>query len=213
MRKRRRLLDEYRFPGYRPRAEVRGVFGDPRARVIRLERVQKKRLVVIVVQSTGAITTRRHVGYGTGPGVIGIDEIALRKGHRYRIVVSDLERGRPIWYGGEDRSEESLDWFYQWFGGKKAKKIRLAVMDMWKAFEKSTQKNVPQAAILFDKFHVMRHLGEVLDNERKMEYARLSGRDRSYIKGQKYTLLSNKENRRRALKKLLKANKRLPSGW
>lgn len=44
-----------------------------------------------------------------GPGVIGIDEIALRKGDRYRIVVSDLGRKRPIWYGGEDRSEQSLD--------------------------------------------------------------------------------------------------------
>jgi transposase len=147
------------------------------------------------------------------PGVIGIDEISVRKGYTYRIVVSDLERGRPIWYGGEDRSEKSLDMFYQWLGPRKSKKIRLAVMDMWKAFGKSTRKNVPNAAILFDKFHVMRHLGEALDTVRKMEYARLSGKDRSYIKGQKYTLLSNRENLtldgRTALKKLLKANKRL----
>jgi hypothetical protein len=39
------------------------------------------------------------------PQVIGIDEIAIRKGHTYRIVVSDLLRGRPIWFGGMDRSE------------------------------------------------------------------------------------------------------------
>ncbi len=44
-----------------------------------------------------------------GPKVIGIDEISIRKGHAYRIVVSDLLRQRPIWFGGEDRSEESLD--------------------------------------------------------------------------------------------------------
>ena len=110
-----------------------------------------------------------------------------------------------------------MDRFYEWLGGKKAKKMRLAVMDMWKAFEKSTRKNVPSAAILFDKFHVMRHLGEALDKVRKMEYARLSGKDRSYIKGQKYTLLSNKENLtldgRRALRKLLKANKRLHTAY
>ena len=110
-----------------------------------------------------------------------------------------------------------MDRFYEWLGGKKAKKIRLAVMDMWKAFEKSTRKNVPSAAILFDKFHVMRHLGEALDKVRKMEYARLSGKDRTYIKGQKYTLLSHKENLsldgRRALKKLLKANKRLHTAY
>ncbi len=151
------------------------------------------------------------------PGVIGIDEISMRKGHTYRIVVSDLERGRPIWFGGDDRSEESLDKFYEWLGAKKSKKTRLAVMDMWKAFSKSTRKNVPEAAILFDKFHVMRHLGEAMDKVRKMEYARLTGKDRSYIKGQRYTLLSNRENLtldgRKALKKLLKANKRLNKAY
>ena len=72
--------------------------------------------------------------------VIGIDELSLRKGHTYRIVVSDLERRKPIWYGGKDRSEESLDIFYQWLGAKKAKKIQLAVMDMWKPFKKSTKR-------------------------------------------------------------------------
>lgn len=152
-----------------------------------------------------------------GPRIIGIDELSLRKGHTYRIVVSDLQRGRPIWYGGGDRSAESMDTFYQWLGEKKARKIRLVVMDMWKPFKKSTKKNVPDAAILYDKFHVMRHLGEALDKVRKMEYARLSGRDRSYIKGQKYTLLSNRENLtidgRKALKKLLKANKRLNTAY
>ena len=96
------------------------------------------------------------------PKVIGIDEIAIRKGHTYRIIVSDLIRRRPIWFGGQDRSEQSLDLFFQWLGPKKSRGIRLAVMDMWKAFRTSTLKkgNAPQAAILYDKFHVVRHLGE-----------------------------------------------------
>lgn len=151
------------------------------------------------------------------PKVIGIDEISLRKGHIYRVVVSDLMRGRPIWYGGKDRSEESMDQFYEWLAPKKTRKIKLAVMDMWKAFGKSARKNVPGVAILYDKFHVIGHLGDALDKARKMEYARLSGKDRSYIKGQKYTLLSNRENLtlngRKALKKLLKANKRLNAAY
>ena len=151
------------------------------------------------------------------PRAIGVDEISLRKGHIYRIVVSDLERGKPIWFGGEDRSEASLDLFYNSLGPKKSNKIELAVMDMWKAFEKSTKKNVPETAILYDKFHVMRHLGDALDKIRKIEYARLAGKDRSYIKGQKYTLLSNRENLtldgRKALKKLLGANKRLNTAY
>ena len=148
-----------------------------------------------------------------GPKAIGIDEISIRKGHTYRIVVSDLIRGRPIWFGGEDRSEQSMALFYDWLGEKKTKGIRLAVMDMWKPFRNMTNERAPQAAILFDKFHIMRHLGKALDEVRKSEYRRLSGQDRSYIKGQKYTLLSRRENLtldgRKALKKLLAANKRL----
>ena len=144
---------------------------------------------------------------------IGIDEISIRKGHSYRIVVSDLERRRPIWCGGEDRSEQSMDQFYRFLGEKKAKRVRLAVMDMWKAFRNSTQRHAPQAAILFDKFHVMRHLGEALDKIRKSEYARLGGKQRHFIKGQKYTLLSHPQNltgtARKNLKRLLAANKRL----
>jgi len=154
-----------------------------------------------------------------GPRIIGIDEVSIRKGHTYRIVVSDLVRLRPIWFGGQDRSEESMDQFYQWLGPKKSKRIQLAVMDMWKAFKNSTLKpeNAPQARILFDKFHVMRHLGDALDKVRKSEYARLSGRSREFIKGQKYTLLSHRANLtldgRRSLKKLLEANKRLNTAY
>jgi hypothetical protein len=44
--------------------------------------------------------------------VVEIDKIAIRKGHAYRIVVSDLVRGRPIWFGGEDRPEASMGEFY-----------------------------------------------------------------------------------------------------
>jgi len=152
-----------------------------------------------------------------GPHAIGIDEISIRKGHTYRIVVSDLIRHRPIWFGGEDRSEASMDQFYRFLGENKAKRIRLAVMDMWKAFRNSARHHAPQAAILFDKFHVMKHLGEALDKIRKSEYARLQGKQRGFIKGQKYTLLSHPQNLtgtgRKNLKLLLAANKRLNTAY
>jgi len=151
------------------------------------------------------------------PKVVGIDEVSVRKGHNYRIVVSDLEKQIPIWFGGKDRSEESLNEFYDMLGPEKCKEIRLAVMDMWKAFEKSTMTKAPEAAILYDKFHIMRHLGEAIDTVRKNEYARLSGDKRDFIKGQKYNLLSKKENlelpAKRALKLLLSKNKRLYTAY
>jgi len=152
-----------------------------------------------------------------GPKVIGIDEISIKKRHTYRIVVSDLIRGRPIWFGGQDRSEASMSEFYVWLGANQRRRIRLAVMDMWKPFRNATQDHAPQAAILFDKFHVLRHLGQALDTVRKREYARLTGKQRQYIKGQKYTLLSHRDNLtlegRQALKTLLAANKRLNTAY
>ena len=152
-----------------------------------------------------------------GPKVIGIDEISIRKGHTYRIVVSDLERRRPIWFGGDGRSEADMDGFYAGLGPRKSAGIRLAVMDMWRPFRNSTQRHAPGAAILFDKFHVLRHLGDALDAVRKAEYQRLSGKDRRFIKGQKYTLLSSHENLtaegRKSLKLLLAANKRLNTAY
>jgi transposase len=151
------------------------------------------------------------------PKVIGIDEVSIRKGHTYRILVSDLERRRPIWFGGKDRSEKSMDAFFEWLGPKKSAGIRLAVMDMWKPFRNSTERHAKEAAILFDKFHVLRHLGDALDKVRKSEYARLTGKDRRFIKGQKYTLLAHRENLtlegKRSLKLLLAANKRLNTAY
>lgn len=153
------------------------------------------------------------------PRIIGIDEVSIRKGHTYRIVVSDLIRRRPIWFGGADRSEASLDLFYEWLGPQKSHKIQIAVMDMWKAFAASTKNpaHAPAAAILFDKFHVLQHLGEALDRVRRTEYRRLVGKDRAFIKGQRYNLLSRREHLsldgRKALRKLLVANKRLHTAY
>jgi transposase len=152
------------------------------------------------------------------PAVIGIDELSIRKGHVYRIIVSDLERERPIWFGGVDRSEASMAMFYDFLGAPRSTGVRLAVMDMWKPFRNATAAHAPQAAILYDKFHVLRQLNEAMDKVRKAEYQRLTNRaDRKYIKGQKYVLLSHRENlspeKRQRLQTLLAANKRLNTAY
>ena len=84
----------------------------------------------------------RRVGPPT-PSIIGIDEISIKKRHVYRIVVSDLEQKRAIWFGGDGRSEADMDRFYAFLGPETAQKIRLAVMDMWKPFRNSTQAHAP----------------------------------------------------------------------
>ena len=77
----RRLLDAYNFPGFRPKATIKGILGDPKARVIRLERSQKKRYVDVVEGRTGASTARRYGGFGTFPaGTCGYIRRVLCRG-------------------------------------------------------------------------------------------------------------------------------------
>ncbi len=62
---------------------------------------------------------------------------------------------------------------------------RLGVVDMWKSFRLGTARHAAKASRLFDKFHVPRHLGDAPDQVRKSEYARLSVRQRRFIKVRK----------------------------
>ncbi len=148
---------------------------------------------------------------------IGVDEISVRKGHTYRIVVADLDERRPIWVGDIGRKKENMDKFFVEIGIERSRQIELAVMDMWKAFRNSTNEHAPKAKIIFDKFHILNHLSKALDQMRRQEYKRVNDKERKYIKGQRYTLLSHKANLdkdgRRSLKLLLKANKRLHKAY
>ena len=149
---------------------------------------------------------------------IGIDEVSIKKGQRYAIVVADLDQHRPIWMSQElGRSEEDMDRFFDAMGPGRNRSLRLAVMDMWKPFRNSLAHHAPQAEVVFDKFHVLRHLSDALDQVRRQEYARVSTEDKRFIKGQRYTLLSHKANLdldgRRSLSLLLEANKRLNKAY
>jgi transposase len=152
-----------------------------------------------------------HAGM-PAPRAIGVDEIAIRKGHGYRVVVSDRDRARPIW-----RTEADLDLFFAALGPKKSLRIELAAMDMWRPFRNSLDRNAKNARILFDKFHIMRHLSDALDTVRRHEYKRVAEKDRAFIKGQRYRLPSHRDNLtlegKASLKKLLKANKRLHTAY
>ncbi len=147
------------------------------------------------------------------PTIIGVDEIAIRKGHRYRIVVSDLVRERPIWVGKEGRKEADFQVFFDELGEKKSMRITLSLMDMWVAFRNGVEKNCPNADILYDKFHIMKHLNEAIDEIRKQEYRRVSEKQGKYIKGQRFILLSRYKNLdatgKQSLNELFVVNRRL----
>ena len=180
---------------------------------------EMERLHHTTVKKLDTLYMRKQVAAAPpiAPRAIGIDEIAVRKGHEYRVVVSDLEQKRPIWVGGKGRTEKDIDLFFQVLDEKQRGGIQLAAMDMWLPFRKSTLRHACNARIIYDKFHIVRHLSNALDDVRRSEYHRVSGKERNFIKGQRYTLLSHRENLDRDGKQtldiLLKANRRLNTAY
>ena len=110
-----------------------------------------------------------------------------------------------------------MDEFFTWLGLKKSKRIRLAVMDMWKAFANLCSSESRAGGAICSISSMSSDIAATLGTERKREYGRLEGKDRRFIKGQEYTLLSYGENRstegRRSWRLLLKANKRLKTAY
>lgn len=154
---------------------------------------------------------RRHPMPATS--TIGVDKIAIRKGYDYRVVVSDLESQRPIWFGGTGRKQEDLAQLFAAYGRRRCAGIRVAVMDMWRPFRQATHAHAPQAEIVFDKFHILRHLNDALNEVRRSEYARVQGKQRRFIKGNHFTLLAHRENLWQGLKRFEKFADMIERHW
>jgi transposase len=126
---------------------------------------------------------------------LGVDEKAIAKGHRYVTLVSDLDRG-TIEFIAFDRKKSSLDGFYQSLSKKQLAGIRAVAMDMWEPFFSSTTQYVPDAhsKIVFDRFHIMKHMLEAVDTVRKIEHRRLMADDNDTLKSTKYFWFFSQEN-------------------
>jgi transposase len=88
------------------------------------------------------------------PIIIGVDEIAYKKGQNYLTVVRDIPARKVIWIGFQ-RKSETLDAFFQELGHEKSMKIQVCCMDMWDPYVASVKKNT-NADIVFDKFHIIK---------------------------------------------------------
>ncbi|URA09650.1 ISL3 family transposase [Thermospira aquatica] len=150
-----------------------------------------------------------------GITVLGVDEISVGRGHNYLHLVSSLDgpKGSEVLYVGEGRKEEDLKPFWRWFGKDRAKKITHGVMDMARGFINSFRANCPSIKIIYDKFHVMRHLLNALNEVRKAEFKRAGKKMRGQLMGKKFILLKRMDNlkgkARKALKELLSVNRRI----
>lgn len=147
-----------------------------------------------------------------GIEVIGMDEFAIQKGHRYATVIVEPTRKRVLWVG-RGRGREDVRPFFTLLGPTRCAQLKAAVMDMNAGYEREVKAHCPQAAIVFDLFHVVAKYGrEVIDRVRvdQANVLREDRRARQVVKGARWLLLKNRDSLRPGedieLEELLAAN-------
>ena len=147
---------------------------------------------------------------------IGIDEISRRKGHRYLTNVYDLQEKILLW-SGKDRKEETLREFFEAHGDKLRETVKGVCCDMWAPYIKVVQEYIPDAVLVFDRFHLMKHLLDSVDAVRKEEVRIQKNTDPDVVTGTKYVLLKNAENltnrQKERLGYLVKLNARITRAY
>ena len=131
-----------------------------------------------------------------GLRMLAVDEISVRKGHRYLTVVLDYLTGRVLFIG-KKRKAKTLKRFFNQLSISQRKRIEAVAMDMWDPFIKAVEDKLPRAKIIFDLFHVVANFDRVIDTVRNSEYHKASNDDKPVYKGAKYLLLKNRKNIRR----------------
>jgi transposase len=146
-----------------------------------------------------------------GLRLLAVDEIAIKKGHRYMTVVIDYLTGRVVWMGN-GRKKETLDAFFAGMTDEQKQRLEAIAMDMWQAYITSVQEAVPHVKIVFDLFHVVAAFNKVIDQVRISEKKKASKEHKGVFLGAKYLLLKRRIRRRehrQHLQQLLDLNETL----
>ena len=121
---------------------------------------------------------------------LGIDEKSFRRGHTYASVLNDLDNNR-VWDLVEDRKTQSAMALLDTLSGTQRDAVEAVAMDMWPAFEAAVREKLPQADIVYDKFHISGYLNKAVDDVRKREHQQLMAKGKDTLKGTKYQWLRN----------------------
>lgn len=126
---------------------------------------------------------------------IGVDEKSVGKGHKYLTLVCDLDAG-TVEYLADDRQQGSLDGYYQGLSEEQRQGIEAVAMDIWDPYIASTRGYVPKAEekIVFDRYHLMTHMGKAVDTVRKREHRVLQQMGDETLTKSKYLWLYSEEN-------------------
>lgn len=143
---------------------------------------------------------------------IGVDELAVFKGHRYLTCVYQLDKGRRrLLWCGKDRKIKTLLRFFREFGKARCAGLRFVCSDMWPAYLKVIKKKAVNALNILDRFHIMKKFNEAVDDVRRQEVKKLAAQEKENVLANGRWLLLRKaanltQNQTRKLSELLRIN-------
>jgi transposase len=144
---------------------------------------------------------------------MGVDEIYRGNKGKFLTVVCNLETAEPLWFGRERKKETLDDFFRSQLVSRQRKRIAAACVDMWEPFRISLEEWAPGCRIIYDKFHILQHANDAVDEVRRAEFFRKGRQMRDLIKGKKWLLLSRWKNlvprQRGVLNRLFQLNRRV----
>jgi transposase len=103
---------------------------------------------------------------------MGVDELYRGKKGKFLTVVCNLETAEPLWFGKERKKETLDDFFRNQLRSRQRKRIDAACVDMWEPFRLSIEEWAPQCKIVYDKFHIIQHANDAIDEVRRAEFFR-----------------------------------------
>lgn len=139
---------------------------------------------------------------------LGIDEFSIGKNHDYMTIFIDLETARII-HAIEGRNREVITPFLKKLA-KKGSNIKAIAMDMSGPYKSAVSEFLPHLDIVFDRFHVMKLMNEVIDEIRREQQRIYKDKGIEVLKGSRYLLLRNVDSleptQRTGLETLLEMN-------
>ena len=124
---------------------------------------------------------------------LGMDEKSFKRGQSYITLLTDLDESRVLDVV-EERTAEAADQLWDTLSSEQKQAVEAVAVDMWEPFIQTIQKQVPDADIVHDKFHVSKYLGEAVDKVRRQEHKELMAQGDQTLKGTRQLWLYNPQN-------------------
>ena len=148
--------------------------------------------------------------------LVGIDEKSIRKRHHYATILTDLVSGHIVEIV-EGRTIEKTTEMLRSLGKTATESIEAVSMDMWPAYRHAVEKQLPEATIVYDRFHVQKYLNTGVDEVRRTEHKELKVEGDLSLKGTKFAWLKTHEDLRRKclieFRKLLTLDLKTATAW